>query len=149
MNKDITNLILAWVECSKAIWGGWFKDRHNATDRFLEVENALFRALVADEIAVALIEPANLEVMYQGEVTGSRQVCRRQKAGNIFCEPQNVSLDTTSFHKLRAIDPLGTMMDGESYAEVLYQGEAYILEPITALRFFFRTPDTPPPTPRG
>jgi len=148
MNKDVTNLILAWVECSNAVWGEWFKGRYDAIDRFSEVEDALFRALVADQIAAASVKAANLEVMYQGQVEGLRQVCRRQKAGNIFCEPQNVSLDSTVFHRLRDIDPMGTMMDGEPYAEVFYQGESYILEPITALRFFVRTPDSPPSTQR-
>jgi hypothetical protein len=141
MNRDVTKLVFAWAECSRAVWCGWFKDQHNATDRFLEVESALFRALVADEIAIPSIEPAHLEVMYQGEVNGLRQVCRKQKAGNIFCDSQNVLLNSTSFYKLKAIDLLGTMMDGKSYAEVVYHGEAYILEPIKALRFFVRTPD--------
>jgi hypothetical protein len=149
MNNDVTNLVLAWAECSKAVWVNLFKEQHNAIDHYQEIENSLFRSLVTDKMAVAFVEPSNLEVMYQSKVDGPRQVCSRQKSGNIFCESKNVSLDADVFYKLRAIDPLGTMMDGEPYAEVVYQGESYILEPITALRFFMRMPDASRQDPCG
>lgn len=157
MKKDITNLVLAWVGCCRETWANWFKDRRHAVDRFSEIENALFRALIADEIGVLALNPASLgliEVVYQRQVEGPRQFCQKQKAGNIFCQPVAVSLEANATYKLRAIDPMGTMMDGEPYAEVFYR-DGYILESISALLYFVTVPDllptsdSPPQAPRG
>ncbi len=150
MKKDITELVLAWVGCCRETWGNWFKDRCYDADRFSDVENALFKALIADEVGVSL-DPASLglvDVVYQRHVDGPRQFCLKQRAGNIFCQSVDVSLEAHATYKLRSIDPLGTMMDGEAYAEVFYR-EGYILEPIGGLLYFVTVPDSPSQAPRG
>jgi hypothetical protein len=146
MQKDITDLVLAWVACCRATWSNWFKDRHHAGHRFSEIEDALFKVLIADEVGLLAFTPHNLELIdavYQSQVEGKRQYCQKQKAGNIFCRPVDVSLVANTVCKLRAIDPLGTMMDGEPYAEVFYR-EGYILEPTGGLLYFVTLPDLPP-----
>ena len=148
MKKDITDLVLSWVTCCRATWSNWFQDRHQAVCRFSEVENALFKALVADELHIPTISPTNLElidVVYQQQIKEPRQFCQKQKAGNIFCRSVDISFVANATFKLRSIDPLGTMMDGEPYAEVFYQ-DGFILEPTGKLLYFLTVHDVPATT---
>ena len=75
-----------------------------------------------------------LSVRFPDHLTALRQVCRRQKAGNIFCRPERVTFSPDTSYKVAAIDPTGTMMDGKPYAEIAY-GDACVLEPVDGVRF--------------
>lgn len=151
MRINITDSVLEWVKCSRAVWDQWLKDRIHAADRFTPIENVLFNTLVIDEAGLPRSDAnpfESIHVRYKSAPTGLRQVCRRQKAGNIFCRPESVEIDSHAYHAIRSIDPLGTMMDGLPYTEVLYH-DAYILELVPELVYYAAIPESPPSAPRG
>ena len=91
MMLDITNRISLWVSCCSEVSDRWFKELENGEDEFLRVEEALFSSLVLSAIETvdrpSLIESYGLlTAEYRKDVDDARSVCRKQKAGNIFCE---------------------------------------------------------------
>jgi len=133
--RDITKYIAIWVMCCKEVWSKWFSTNENGEDEFYEVEEALFSALVLSNIG--LVERPKLRACYallkgtfKYDVVGDRSVCKRQKAGNIFCQSKKIAYDKNISLPIRSIDPLGTMLDGEPYAELMISDQEYILEPL-------------------
>lgn len=135
---DVTKYITTWVMCCKEVWGKWFLSSENGEDEFYEVEEALFSTLVLSN--VKLIERPKLREcyvllkgVYKYDVAGERSVCKRQKAGNIFCQSKKVAYDKHTSLAIRSIDVLGTMLDGEPYAELIITDQEFILEPLVNL----------------
>lgn len=133
--RDITKYIAIWVMCCKEIWAKWFSTDKNGEDEFYEVEEALFSALVLSKIGLTERPKLKeyytlLKGIYKHDVRGNRSVCKRQKAGNIFCQSKKVAYGKNASLPIRSIDPLGTMLDGEPYAELMINDQEYILEPL-------------------
>lgn len=138
MTVDVTELVLVWVKCCNELWLNWFKKHNSELDRFSEVEEQLFRYLVVDMIGCGPSQATNVEILsvrFADHVTALRQVCRTQKAGNIFCRPENVSFIPDTPYGVAAIDPTGAMMGGEPYVEISYDG-GRVLEPVGGVRYF-------------
>ncbi len=135
---DITKHIATWVICCNEVWIKWFSNNENGEDEFYEVEEALFSTLVLSNIK--LIERPRLQVcypllkgVYKCDVSGERSVCKRQKAGNIFCQSKQIAYDKNTSLAIKSIDVLGTMLDGEPYAELIITDQEFILEPLVNL----------------
>jgi|SRR5690554_1149848 len=135
---DITQCIFAWVTCCRDVWERWFKDREDGQDEFIEVEEALFSALVLS--AINMVERPILSdrytlltAVYKNNVGGYRSICKRQKAGNIYCESRVVRFESGASFPILSIDFMGTMLDGTPYAELKISDQEYILEPIDNL----------------
>ena len=104
---DISCLLRNWVECCREVWTKWFMERENGEDEFYEVEAALFSALVLSDFLDCHRPPLHevyprLEASYLDDLQAVRPVCRKQKAGNIFCEARRVEFKKGSkFKRLR------------------------------------------------
>lgn len=136
---DITQYILVWLSCCRDVWDRWFKDRENGQDEFIEVEESLFSAMVLSVTNITerpeLPDCYNLlSAVYKYNVDGFRSVCKKQKAGNIYCKTKVVKLEKGTSLPILAIDSMGTMLDGTPYAELKISDKEYILEPIDNLR---------------
>jgi hypothetical protein len=121
--------------CCKDVWSKWFSSSENGEDEFYEVEEALFSTIVLSNIE--LVERPKLRAcyallkgIYKHDVASERSVCKRQKAGNIFCQSKKVAYEKNTSLPIRSIDALGTMLDGEPYAELMITDQEYILEPL-------------------
>lgn len=105
-----------------------------------EVEDVLFRILVIRSLNQAESTPtvqnllARLRVQYVSDFQENRQVCTTQKAGNIFCKTEVVTLKKGTDYRIKNIDTMGTMMNSEPYVEVIV-GERFVLESPKNLRF--------------
>lgn len=139
---DVTESLRNWMSCSNRLWREYFIHKDNASDRFVPIESALFEALVIrdlEEIRFSTFSSASvfdhLRVEYLIDVDGTRQLCVIQKAGNVFCKQEAVSISRGSIYKIKSVDTMGTMLDGNPYAEIIFPG-GYILETPRILRFF-------------
>jgi hypothetical protein len=138
--KDISELIQFWIRCCCDLWTKWFKNREHGAHEFVEIEDKLLEILV---IAQALhgqqvISPEEfirrIKVRYTKDVTASRQVCKRQAAGNVFGKAEDVVISKGSLFSVRGIDTMGTMLNSGPYVEVVWK-DGFILEPINNLEF--------------
>ena len=138
--NDVSDLIYFWITCSNDLWRKYFLNRPNGADEFPEIEDALFRVIVVRsvfQVAPTLMLgnlPGLICVHYRSDLMGERQVCHRQKAGNIFCWTEMVTLEKKTEYVVKSIDTMGTMMDSDPYVEVIV-GEKFILESPKNLRF--------------
>lgn len=64
----------------------------------------------------------------------TRQVCVVQRAGNVFCRPQSISVPAESKLHVESIDTMGTMGNGMPYVEVKFR-DGYFLESPDLLDF--------------
>lgn len=139
---DITNLINQWLFCSNDIWSKWFSERENGAEEFYAVNELLLEVLVFNNLGLGENETledtffAKLRVEYLQPVNDTRQLCNKQKAGNVFCSAEKVSIQDGSIYFVKDIDALGTMMHGKPYVEVFYK-DGYILESPSILKFIF------------
>ena len=140
MMLDITNRISLWVSCCSEVSDRWFKELENGEDEFLRVEEALFSSLVLSAIETvdrpSLIESYGLlTAEYRKDVDDARSVCRKQKAGNIFCSCRAIKQIQGTRLRVKSIDALGTMLEGYAYAELWLNEKEFILEPVENLNF--------------
>lgn len=124
--------------CCKEVWMKYFSSNENGDDEFCEVEEALFSTLVLSNIK--LVERPKLRAcypllrgVYKHDVADERSVCKRQKAGNIFCQSKKITYSKNTSLPIRSIDVLGTMLDGEPYVELIITNQEFILEPLVNL----------------
>lgn len=140
--KNITVPVLKWVECSNELWLKWFKDRTHGAYTFAEVEDKLCEIFVCSEVGELLNEQrkenffSKMRVQYLRSINETRQICVRQRSGNIICAPRLVDIDRNSIYKISTIDAAGTMLDSKPYVEVIWT-EGVLLEFIENLEFFF------------
>ena len=138
--KDVSELFYNWIACSNELWRKWLISRVKHTYECVEIEDALFRVLVTrslDQSASTLTLQnllGQLRVQYINDVQEDRQVCVTQKAGNIFCKTEKVTIQKGTDYIVKSIDTMGTMMNSEPYAEVIV-GNKFILESPKNLRF--------------
>lgn len=136
--KDITKYVITWVMCCEEIWTTWFANIENGDDEFLEVEEALFSTLVLSHLKLTRRPSLNevyplLKGVYKEEMKVVRSVCVKQKAGNIYCQSNEVVYPKNTSLPIKYIDFMGTMLDGEPYAELIISDEEYLLEPLANL----------------
>jgi hypothetical protein len=130
---SLTDLMGRWISCSNDLWLRWFATMENGADEFIDVERFLLRILVLEKGDQRLREFSaeqlfeKLRVIYRIPVNESRQICIRQRAGNVFCSGHVVSISKGDAFKIKSIDTMGTMQDGKPYVEVAY-GDGYLLE---------------------
>ncbi len=146
--EDITELILTWTSCCTDVWLRWFKNIDNAEDEFIEVEEALFSALVLP--ALKLHERPSLsesysffQAEYKKDICDKRSICKRQKAGNLHCESSHMDILLGSRMSIINIDFMGTLIDEKPYAELIINDSQVLLEPLINLRILF-TPTSRP-----
>jgi hypothetical protein len=136
----LTDLVCRWVACSNDMWLRWFASIENSADEFIDVDKYLLNLLVLEKSKPSLRNLSTeqffdkLRVVYRSSVDASRQVCVRQRAGNIFCSGRAVSISKGDVFKVKSIDTMGTMQNGKPYVEVVY-GEGYLLESLDLLDF--------------
>src|SRR5688572_28018690 len=98
---NISDAVVLWVNCSNDVWRRWFAKREHGADQFHEVESALFGAIVMRSEDGALLQQdlqqllSRLRVRYHAGLNGPRQVCRTQKAGNIFCRSESIPVSSS------------------------------------------------------
>jgi len=139
---DLTKSIQQWIACSNDIWRNWFSDRPDGQHEFSMLETVLLDVLVINQLGgnQSLTKDefiAKLNVSYALPINEVRQLCNKQKAGNIFCRPQLVSIPQGSVYAVKSIDTTGQMMDGRPYIELAYES-GFILEFVDALEFRFK-----------
>jgi hypothetical protein len=132
---DVTKQITKWVLCCNEVWTNWFASNENGDDEFYEVEEALFSTLVLSNIALSerprLSECyALLTGVYKHDIADERSVCKRQTAGNIFCQSKKIIYSKNTSLPIKSIDFMGTMLDGQPYAELSIGNQEFILEPL-------------------
>ena len=129
----VTDAVQQWISCCNDLWLRWFSTRENGADEFLVIEDVLLRIFVLEK---KWPQDTNLStdqffekllVMYPKSVNESRQTCTKQRAGNVFCRTQPVAITENSIFKVKSIDTMGTMQNGQPYVEVVF-GKGYILE---------------------
>lgn len=135
---DITKYIATWVMCCKEVWDKWFLREENGEDEFYEIEEALFSTLVLSKVQLIERPKLNecytlLKGVYKYDMADERSVCKYQKAGNIFCQSKKVAYEKNTSLSIKSIDVLGTMLDGEPYAELAISDKEFILEPLVNL----------------
>lgn len=146
MIVNISEDVMDWVACCRDLWNGRFAHRLDGDDEFLEVETALFSALVLSTLS--LYERPALDVTYRHmsasyvrPVVESRPVCRSQKAGNIVCSSRAVEFPIGATFPVRSIDCLGTMFDDRAYVELQLEKGEFLLEPIENLAIELDLPE--------
>ncbi|MBU2571908.1 MAG: hypothetical protein KJ725_18135 [Gammaproteobacteria bacterium] len=94
----LTDLMYRWIACSNDLWLRWFASMKNGANEFIDVERFLLDFLVIEKIDQRLngISPDQffdmMRVIYRVSVNESRQICVRQRAGNVFCKGGTVSI---------------------------------------------------------
>ena len=139
---DISEEIRAWTKCCVELWDNWFVDIENGADEFLEVEDTIFSTLVLSQLPLdqrpRLDEVyRRLRATYREDLNSERSVCCVQKNGNIYCESSKVVQKKGTWLRVRAIDCLGTMLNGEAYVELEVGNGKCVLEPIDNLKICF------------
>jgi hypothetical protein len=140
MMKDISQLIHFWIVCCNDLWRKRFENRNNGGHDCAEIEESLFHILVARPLGQAASTSTmkvlldRLRVQYVSDFQEDRQVCVTQKAGNIFCKTETITLKKGTDYRIKSIDTMGTMMDSEPYVEVII-GEKFVLDYPRNLRF--------------
>ena len=138
--KDISRFIHLWIACCNDLWRNWFANRNNGAYDCAEIEELLFHILVTRSLGEAVSNSKTqqffdrLRVQYLSDFQGERQVCVAQKAGNIFCKTEAITLKKGTAYRIKSIDTMGTMMNSEPYVEVIV-GEKFVLESPKNLRF--------------
>lgn len=136
----LTDLVYRWIACSNDLWIRWFSSSENGADEFPDIERFLLMHLVFEKSDHRLRNISaedffdKLRVTYRSSVDELRQTCVKQRAGNIFCTSSDVSISRGEVFKVRSIDTMGIMQNGQPYVEVVY-GDGYLLESPDLLEF--------------
>lgn len=133
--NNISELVHNWIGCSNTLWKSGFLRRPNGAYDYVQVNALLFRALVSNRMERAL-NATSLEsllprlcVKYFRNIEEKRQVCTIQKAGNIYCQTENVFMKKEVRYKIKDIDAIGTMMDSMRYVEVIVENKFVLKSP--------------------
>lgn len=138
---DVTRSVRQWICCSHDLWARWFAAREDGVSEFSGVELALLSAMVLESRSLS---PEGLSssrfferlfVSYAEPIEDqTRQVCVVQRAGNVFCRSQRISVPAKSKLHVESIDTMGTMGNGMPLVEVKF-GAGYFLESPDRLDF--------------
>lgn len=150
--KDVTELIIGWARCSHDVWTRWFKPREDGWHEFINVEDALFSALVIEQLD---LHPMSTEqflsltrVNFISGLDAERSVFICQKHGGSYGRPKRVELDAGTRCKILRADSTGEMIGGLPFLEVEL-GREYFAEPIgdsPSYRLEFTPSSTTPET---
>jgi hypothetical protein len=140
----VTESILHWINCSNDVWLRWFSSRENSFEEFLDVQNYLFNLFVLNPLVAENIEVSEalfyekLRGVYRASIDEPRQFCVKQRAGNVFCSSNLISIQKGDSLRVKLIDPIGTMSGGIPYVELVY-GKGYVLESLNCIDFILES----------
>lgn len=131
--KDVTELIIGWARCSHDVWTRWFKPRDDGWHEFIDVEGALFSALVIEQLDLYPLSTkqflSSTWVNFKTGLDAERSVFIRQKSGGSYGRPKRVDLNAGTRCKILDADSTGEMIGGLPFLEVEL-GREYFAEPI-------------------
>lgn len=150
--KDVTDLVTGWARCSHDVWNRWFKSRHDGWHEFINVEEALFSALVIEQLDLYPMSSKQFlsltRVNFPSGLNAERSVFVRQKHGGGYGRPKRVELEAGTRCKILRADSTGRMIGGLPFLEVEL-GREYFAEPICvspSYRLEFTPSSTTPET---
>ncbi len=131
--KDITDIIAYWARCSHDVWIRWFKPREDGWHEFIDVEEALFSALVIEELNLYPMSTqqflSSTWANFESGLEAERSVFIRRKSSGVFGRPKRVELDAGTRCKILHADSTGEMIGGTPFLEVEL-GREFFAEPI-------------------
>lgn len=131
--RDVTDIISGWAKCSHDVWNRWFVHREDGLNEFIDVEEALFSALVIEELDLYPLSTkqflSSTWVNFESGLDAERQVFVQQKSGTIYGKPKRVELDVGTRCKVLRVDSTGEMIRGLPFLEVEL-GREFFPEPI-------------------
>jgi hypothetical protein len=138
---DVTALVRHWISCSNDLWSRWFASTDTGASEFPGIELALLNAMVLErgDLSCKGLSTENffekLRVIYPTSMNDQiKQLCVVQRSGNVFCRPHSVSVSAGNILRVKSIDTMGTMQNGQPYVEVKF-GDGYLLEVPDSLEF--------------
>ncbi len=131
--RDVTDFVAEWAKCSHDVWTRWFRHRDDGLNEFIDVEKALFSALVIEELNLCPMSSrqflSSTWVNFESGLDAERSVFVRQKSGGSFGGPKRVELDAGTRCRVLYADSTGEMIRGLPFLEVEL-GREYFAEPI-------------------
>lgn len=131
--KDVTDLVIAWSRCSHDVWTRWFKPREDGWHEFIDVDEALFSALVIEQLDLYPLSTkqflSSTWVNFNSGLDAERTVFVRQKHGGTFGKRRRVELDSGTRCKVVCFNSTEMPIDGTPSMD-LELGREFFEEPI-------------------
>jgi|AAUQ01.1.fsa_nt_gi hypothetical protein len=125
----ITEKIIKWIQCSHSAWSNCFFENIDNRFEFHVIEKAYLELIVLNPLNIKKEQFKELLfVKYKKDINDIRVVCKKQKAGNIFCKSKKIFIDKNSYYLVKSVDTIGELLNGLPYIEVFISKEEYFLE---------------------
>jgi hypothetical protein len=125
----ITEKIIKWIKCSHNAWSNCFLENMDNRFEFHIIENAYLELIVLDPLNIKKEQyNAHIFAKYKKDIQDIRVVCKKQKAGNIFCKSKKIFINSNSYYKVKSIDTIGELFDNTPYVEVSISENEYFME---------------------